>query len=46
MQSIHEFSAFYRHFQVISSQMTSLLVTSGHQGSRDVISSNVTAFYR
>jgi len=46
MYSIHEFSAFYSHFQVTSGQIRHFRVTSGHLRSRDAISCHVTVSYR
>jgi len=43
MYSVLQFLAFYSHFQVISGQLTSPRVTSGHLRSRDVISCHVTS---
>jgi len=42
-QSIRQFWALYRHFQVTSGQMTTFRATSTHLRSRDVISCHVTA---
>jgi len=43
--SIREFSAFYRHFQVLPVKWRHFFVTSGHLRSCDVVSCHVTASY-